>query len=98
MKVSKPNNIDEVYDVMKDYCSKKNFSLSDSKIKYMAEDAFLLHESRGWAGSKYWPAVIMRYVLNYVSKWGTVTPTTKQQKSKGKTARDRILESLDDEF
>lgn len=95
---SKPKDYDEVFNVMKEYCQKKNFKFTDYQLKVMAEDCFLLYESKEWSGTKYWPPLAMRWVLNNISKLSSYTkePTAPPQK-KGRTVRDIILEKDKDE-
>jgi len=90
---NKPNNSDEVYQTMKDYCSTKQFSVSNATLRYWAEDCFLWYEARGWKGITYWPAVAMRWCLNNVKKLPAKSPS--KPKPKGKTIRDKILEEQD---
>lgn len=89
VKVSRPNNDDEVYDVMAKYCEQKGFKFRDAQLRYMAEQCYLLHEGRGWAGCKYWPALAMKYILTTVgSKQGEIPIN----KTKGKTVKESIME------
>lgn len=89
--ISKPNSDEDVYSVMKEYSAKKGYNLSESQLRYLAQDCYLLHESRKWSGSKYWPAIAMRHILNFVSSFGT-KPIFSKSTNKGKTVRDIILE------
>ena len=45
---NKPDNSEQVYDVMKEYCKTKQYTFPDAYVRYMAEECFLTHESRGW--------------------------------------------------
>ena len=92
---SKPKSSEDVYNEMNSYCKTKQFSYSDSEIRFMAEDCFLCFEGRGWNGVKYWPAIAKRWVLNNRRKPKTSStwPVQGTQKeSKGKTMRQKILE------
>ena len=95
---SKPESIDDVFRVMKSYSQKKGYSFSDVKLKFIAEDCYLLYESRGWYGIKYWPPLAMKWLLNVKCKFGKETPNYKTPKpQKGKSIRDTILESEEQE-
>lgn len=98
-KISKPQSDNEVFDVMQQYVKDKGFCFTVSKIKYLAEDCFLHFESKGWVGIAYWPAVAKRWVLNNLTKFGTqpVKPY-KPKQPKGKSVRDTILESENNEY
>jgi len=93
-KISKPNNEDEVYDCMKKYCLSKGYSLSDDKLKYLAENCYLLYESKGWCGTKYWPPLVMKYILNEWTKFGK--KILKPKVNKGKSVRQIIMEQKDE--
>ena len=87
---NKPDNSEQVYDVMKEYCNTKQYTFTDAYVRYMAEECFLTHESRGWKGCRYWPPLAMRWVLNNKSKQITKSPT-KEKPEQGETIRDRLL-------
>ena len=92
-KVSQPNNEDEVLDVMKKYCLSKGYSFSDDKLKYMATACYLLYESKGWCGSRYWPPLAMRWVLNAWTKFGKeISGHKNPNTNKGKSVRQVIME------
>ena len=97
---SKPKNADVVYQTMKDYSHTKEFSFSESELRYMAEDFFLFWEGRRWDKIKYWPAVAMKRVLNLNAnrkpspKHSPVKASGTQEKSK--SVRDKVLEKQND--
>lgn len=102
-KNSKPNSDTEVLEVMQKYCQRKGYTFSDGQLKYMAEGCYLLYESRGWEGVKYWPAVAMKWVLTnvYSQQKGRYdvrgTAVYKgEMKLKGKSVRDKIMEQEDE--
>jgi len=88
---SKPKNSDAVYRTMRDYCSTKQFNLSDSELKIMAESCFLFFESKGWKGTTYWPPLAKRWVLMNKKSSPIVKPVPTQPPCKGESVRDRIL-------
>ena len=99
IKINKPESDADVFSVMKKYCTEKGYTFSDERLKYMAEGCYLLYESRGWVGIKYWPAVAMKWVLvnvhsqqkgKYDVRGTTVYKGT--MKPKSKSVRDIILE------
>lgn len=90
-KSNKPNSDAEVLDVMQEYCKKKGYSFSDTQLKFMAENCYLLYESKGWCGTTYWPPLAMKWCLNNLDKQQT-KPTYKPKQSRGKSVRDRIME------
>jgi len=92
MSSNKPNSSNDVFEIMKDYCDRKEFVFSVSQLKYMAEDCYLFFESRGWSGVKYWPAIAMRWVLNNLKNQSKDTYKHKHRSNKGKSVRDIILE------
>ena len=95
-KTSKPNNEDEVLDCMKKYCLSKGYSFSDVKLKYMAAACYLLYESKGWCGAKYWPPLAMKWVLNEWTKFGKEVSNCKKPKvHKGKRVRQIIIDQED---
>ena len=102
-KLSKPNSDTEVLEVMQKYCQRKGYTFSDARLKYLAEGCYLLYESRGWCGIKYWPAVAMKWVLTNVNSQqkgkydvrGTELYKGKMER-KGKSVRDIILEQEND--
>lgn len=102
-KISKPNSDEEVLEVMEKYCRDKGYTFSDAQLKYLAESCYLLYESRGWEGVKYWPAVAMKWVLTNVHSQqkgkydvrGTASYKG-EMKPKGKSVRDKILEQEND--
>ena len=104
-KLSKPNSEEEVFVVMKDYSEKKGYSLTDTQLDYMAQSCFLLFESRGWVGIKYWPAVAMKWVLTNVYEQrnhrgrydvrGTKSYEG-EMKPRGKSVREKIMEQEND--
>ena len=98
-KVNKPQSEEEVFDVMKSYCQDKGYTFGDGQLKYMAESCYLLYESRGWCGIKYWPAVAMKWVLTNVNSQqkgnygvrGMESYKGKMER-KGKSVREKIME------
>lgn len=102
-KVSKPQSDTEVFEVMKDYSQKKGYVFSSTQLEYMAQSCYLLYESRGWVGVKYWPAVAMKWVLTNVysqqkGKYdirGTELYKGKMER-KGKSVHDKIMEQEND--
>lgn len=91
MKISRPNTEAEVFEVMKKYCTKKEYFFSQAKLKYFAEQCFLTHESRGWAGCKYWPPLAMKWVQNAVTKFGD-NVDRKPVIKEGKSIKEKIME------
>ena len=87
-KTSKANNEDEVYDAMLKYCIKKGFKFREAQLRYMSEQCYLFYEAKGWAGSKYWPALAMKWVLTQVG--GKSMEVSK--KARGKSVKDTIME------
>lgn len=87
IKVNKPQSDVDVFDVMKDYCTKKGYLFSHAQLDYMAQSCYLYFESKGWKGITYWPAVCMRWVLNNLDK-----QMKHDHKSKGKSIRNKIME------
>ena len=98
-KVNKPQSDTEVFNVMKSYCKDKGYTFGDGQLKYMAESCYLLYESRGWVGIKYWPAVAMKWVLTNVNSQqkgkydvkGTESYKEKMER-KVKSIREKIME------
>lgn len=95
-KPHKPDSVDDVFREMKKYCQKKNFNISDSRLKYMAENCYLSYEGKGWIGCKYWPAWVMKWVLNEATKFGKGAIVSKPKAPKGKSVKDLILEKEND--
>lgn len=92
-RVSKPNNTEEVLDVMRKYNIEKGFGCTITQLQYMAEICFLSFEAKGWVGSKYWPALAKKWVLNNRTDFGKKTPfIVTKPKAKGKTTREQIME------
>ena len=98
-KLSKPDSDEDVLREMKKYCQSKGYTFSNGQLKYMAESCYLLYESRGWCGIKYWPAVAMKWVLTNVNsqqkgkydvRW-TESYKGKMER-KGKSIREKIME------
>jgi len=98
--LSKPNNSNQVFETMKSYCKEKSFNFTDRELEYMAEDCYLLFESRGWKGITFWPAVVKRWVLNNISKRSPYTKGTsvpvKKPPVNGQTVRDRVLKQQEE--
>ena len=94
-KVSRPKDSCEVFYEMERYAKKKGYDLSIVTLDYLADDCFLLHESRGWAGCKFWPALAMRHVLNYVHGYGKEIKSKSEPKKDGLTAREKIQKAHD---
>jgi hypothetical protein len=97
-KPHKPNSVDDVYGVMKNYVVKKQYNVSDFTLHLWAEQCYLYYEGRAWASVKYYPAVVMKWVLTNVSKspdkymFKSQNKPSTNLKIKGKSVRDRILE------
>jgi len=91
-KTHKPNSEEEVFDIMKVYCQKKGYSFSDTQLRFMAENCYLLYESRGWCGTTYWPPLVMKWVLNERGKFNKKTVNYTKPKPSGQSVRDKILE------
>ncbi len=97
-KSNKPNSDTEVLEVMKSYCQDKGYTFSDVQLDVMAQSCYLLFESRGWKGITYWPAVVKRWILTNLDKqsksgYERGFPQHKGKMYKGKSVRDKILES-----
>lgn len=93
IKPNKPNSVNDVLDVMKEYIKKKGYKFTDSKIMYLAEDCYLCFESRGWKGVTYWPAAAMRWVLNNYNKQVNVERKYIPRYETKKSVRDIIMET-----
>lgn len=91
-KANKPNSEEEVFSVMKVYCQKKGYSFSDTQLKFFAENCYLLYESKGWCGVKYWPPLAMKWILNEKSKFNKGAISYKKPKPRGKSVRDILME------
>jgi len=85
-----PDESIQVYNVMVEYATKRGWSISTSKLKNLAEGCFLYYMARGWCNAKYWPALAMKWVLDYYSKLPKDSP--RKQKRSGPSLRDRLLE------
>ena len=92
MKANKPNSDEEVFVVMQEYCKKKGYSFSDTQLRFMAENCYLLYESKGWYGVKYWPPLAMKWVLNERGKFDKKIVSSKKPKPRGQSVRDKLLE------
>jgi hypothetical protein len=99
---NKPESEQDVFDVMRTYCDEKGYKYSDAQLRFMAEECFLLHESRGWKGTAYWPPLAKKWVLNAVRNKPInihrPKPKPSSSKPEGKTVRDIIMEQEQDEF
>lgn len=99
MSNNKPESEEEVFSVMKDYSQKKGYSFSDTQLKFMAENCYLLYESKGWCGVKYWPPLAMKWCLNEKGKFGGEPDkkgvSYKKPKPCGKSVRDILMEQED---
>jgi len=91
-KISKPHSEEEVFAVMKDYSVKKGYSFTDTQLRFMAENCYLLYESKEWYGVKFWPPLAMKWVLNERGKFNKETVKYKKPKPQGKSVRDEIME------
>ncbi|MBE3037078.1 MAG: hypothetical protein IMZ70_08385 [Candidatus Atribacteria bacterium] len=81
---------------MRDYCSTKQFNLSDTELKVMAESCYLFFESKGWKDTKFWPPLAMRWALTSRTKSNPIVkPVLIQSPRKGESVRDRILRERD---
>jgi len=93
---NKPKSLEEVYEVMAKYSKSKGYNITDSDLKFMAENMFLTFEAKKWSACKYWPPLAMRWVLTNKPKYVRPVVTKPRQ---GKSVRDRILEQRGkDEF
>lgn len=92
-KFSKPNSDTAVLEVMQKYCRDKGYTFSDTQLKFMAENCYLLYESKGWYGVKYWPPLVMKWVLNERGKFNKRATSYKKPTIKSKSVRDKIMES-----
>ena len=95
-KTNKPNSDVEVLEVMRGYCRKKGYLFSDTQLKFMAENCYLLYESKGWYGVKYWPPLAMKWVLNERGKFDKGTTGYKKPEPRGKSVRDILMEQEND--
>jgi len=91
-KPSKPHSEEDVFDVMKDYSQKKGYSFTDTQLRFMAENCYLLYESKDWYGIKYWPPLAMKWVLNERGKFNSKPTSYKKPKPCGKSIRDKVME------
>lgn len=94
---NKPDNADEILEVMKEYNIKRGFNLSESCLSYLAEDMFLHFEGKGWVGVKYYPAIAMKWILNHVTKFGTKIKQIdkpKQEPKQGPSVREQLLNDI----
>jgi len=91
-KASKPESEEEVFTIMKEYSQKKGYSFTDTQLRFMAENCYLLYESKGWYGVKYWPPLAMKWVLNERGKFNKGVTKYKKLKPQGKSVRDKIME------
>ena len=89
-----PNSAEEVFAVMKDYSEKKGYSFTDTQLRFIAENCFLSYESKEWCGTKYWPPLVMKWLLNERGKFNKGVSTYK--KPQGKSVRDKIMEQEND--
>ena len=94
MPKSKPESSEEVFEVMKDYSIKKGYSFTDKQLRFMAENCFLLYESKGWHGVKYWPPLAMKWCLNNLDK--QPKQSYMKPKPQGKSVRNKIMEQEND--
>jgi len=90
MRANKPHSEEEVFEVMKEYAKKKGYSFTDTQLRFIAENCYLSYESKEWCGTKYWPPLVMKWLLNERGKFNKVV--TAYTKPKGKSVRDVILE------
>ena len=92
VKVNKPESEEEVFVVMQEYSKKKGYSFTDTQLRFIAENCFLSYESKEWCGTKYWPPLVMKWLLNERGKFNKGVSTYKKPKSQGKSVRDKIME------
>lgn len=100
MPKSKPESEADVFLVMQEYSKKKGYSFTDTQLRFMAENCYLLYESKGWCGTTYWPPLAMKWLLNEKGKFGKEIISYKKPKPhqssyakrQGKSVRDEILE------
>lgn len=93
---NKPDSEEEVFEVMKGYSQKKGYSFSDTQLRFFAENCYLLYESKNWCGTKYWPPLAMKWILNEKGKFNKKMVSCNKPKPQGKSIRDTILEQEDD--
>ena len=104
MKNNKPESEEEVFEVMQGYCQKKKYLFSDVQLRFLAENCYLFYEGKGWAGCKYWPAWVMKWILNERNKFSKSSISYKKSKPQqgsyakrqGKSVRDILLEQEDE--
>ena len=92
MKSNRPKSVDEVFSVMKDYCQKKKYLFSDAQLRFLAENCYLLYESKSWYGVRYWPPLAMKWVLNERGKFNKGVSTYRKPKPQSKSIREKIME------
>ncbi len=92
LKPNKPNSEEEVFSVMLGYSKKKGYSFSDTQLRFMAENCYLFYGGKGWAGCKYWPAWVMKWVLNEKGKFNKKSISHTKSKPQGKSVRNILLE------
>lgn len=95
-KPSKPQSEEEVFAVMKDYSEKKGYLFTDIQLRFMAENCYLLYESKEWCSVRYWPPLAMKWVLNERGKFNKSVSTYKKPKPLGRSVRDKIMEQEND--
>ena len=95
-KVNKPQSEEEVFTVMQEYSKKKGYLFSDTQLKFIAENCYLLYESKSWCGVKYWPPLAMKWILNERSKFNKQGTRYEKSKPCGKSVRDKIMEQEND--
>ena len=91
-KVSKPESDKDVFRVMKDYSNKKGYSFTDTQLRFIAENCFLSYESKEWCGTKYWPPLVMKWLLNERGKFNKEIAKYKKPKPQSKSVRDKVME------
>lgn len=88
---NKPNFEEDVFLVMQEYSKKKGYSFSDTQLRFFAENCYLLYESKGWCGTKYWPPLAMKWILNEKGKFNKNSVSYSKPKPSGQSVRDKIL-------
>jgi len=94
---NKPKSFEEVFEVMQRYSNTKGYNISESDLRFMAENMFLTFEAKKWSGCKYWPPLAMRWVLTNKPKFVRNKPVLTKSRQ-GKSVRQIILDKEKDEF
>lgn len=89
-----PDDIDQVIKVMVEYVEKKKWNISLQTIEDLAEGCFLYYMARGWCNAKYWPALAMKWVLDYHSRVSKSEDSSPEPECKGPTLKERLTDYL----